>query len=141
MKSKKSSARHIAPAPPADFVVFAPEGFTSVTSSSKTRCTAIWKTIDGDVNGLVELTAAPEFLEPVAFSWRATVEVEFFDLKFRVRISGYDKVRRTLFLLGSSFLPRSCEGARTPGVLAPSHSETADDRAVTTRRNSLEVQT
>ena len=103
MKSKKSSARHIAPAPPADVVVFAPEGFMSVTSSSKTRCTAIWKTIDGDVNGLVELAAAPEFLEPVAFSLRATVEVEFFDLKFRVRISGYDKVRRMLFLLASSF--------------------------------------
>jgi hypothetical protein len=103
MKSKQSSARHIAPAPPADFVVFAPEGFMSVTSGSKTPCTLIWKTIEGDVNGLIELTAAPEFLEPVAFSLRPTVEIEIFELKFRVRKSGYDKVRRTLFLLASSF--------------------------------------
>lgn len=104
MTSKKPiSPSHTTPAASKDSVVFAPAGFLSVTPTHKTPCKFIWQTIDGGLNGIIELQASPELLEPVAFSRRPTVQVELFDLKFRVRKRAYNKSRRTRLLLASSF--------------------------------------
>ena len=103
MTSKKPIPNHTTPAASKDSVVFAPAGFLSVTPTHKTPCKFIWQTIEGDLNGLIELQASPESLEPVAFSPQPTAQVELFDLKFRVRKKAYNKSRRTLLLLASSF--------------------------------------
>jgi len=101
-KSKKRSAS-ATPAISKDYVVFAPEGILRVAPTKTVPCKFIWDTNDGLLNGIVELWADPEFIEPIAFSARPTVTVELYDLKFRVRAVGFDKSRRTLSLLGSSF--------------------------------------
>jgi hypothetical protein len=86
-----------------DYVVFAPVGFLCVTRKHKTPCKFNWQTIDGQLDGLVEVEANPEFVEAIAFSWRPTVQVELFDLEFGVQTKGYNKCKRTLYLLASSF--------------------------------------
>jgi hypothetical protein len=103
MKSKKPSTANATPAASKDFVVFARAGFLYVTPTRKARCRFVWQTIDGMLNGFVELKAKPEVVERIAFSARPTVEVELFDLEFRVRPAAYNKVTRTLYLLASSF--------------------------------------
>lgn len=102
MKTKPSTTK-ATPAASKDSVVFARAGFFCVTPTRKARCRFTWRTIDGIIHGLVELDAEPEFVEPVAFSLRPTVQVELFDLTFRVRKSGYIKTTKTLLLLASSF--------------------------------------
>jgi hypothetical protein len=99
MKSNKSSQT----TPATSKVVFAVGRFLFVTPSHTTRCRFVWNTIDGMLNGLVELKTKPEFVEYITFSSQPRVEVEVFDLKFRVPTAGYNKTTRTLHLLASGF--------------------------------------
>jgi hypothetical protein len=103
MKLKKPSTENATPAASKDFVVFARAGFVYLTPTRKARCRFVWQTIDGMLNGFVELKAKPEVVQHFAFSARPTVEVELFDLEFRVRSAAYNKVTRTLYLLACSF--------------------------------------
>jgi hypothetical protein len=100
---KKPSTTNATRVASKDCVVFAPVGFLCVTRRHKTPCKFNWQTIDGCLDGLVEVEANPEFVEAIAFSWRPTVQVELFDLEFGVQKKGYNKCKRTLYPLASSF--------------------------------------
>jgi hypothetical protein len=136
------SAGHTAPAHSKDSIAFARAGFFILTPRRKARCRFVWQTIDGMGNGLVELKARPELVQAVAFSLRPTVQVELFDLTFRVRKSGYNKATKTLLLLASSFFSGIASALTRRGyrgVDLLSHRKT-EARLVMTRRNSSEAQ-
>ena len=87
---------------PANEVVFISSGFLVATSTQRFSCEFRCETIDGCCDGLVEVTADPELVEPIAFS-RTKVQLELHDLTFWCQIAGYNKVQRRLLLLASSF--------------------------------------
>jgi hypothetical protein len=81
--------------------VFAAPG-AIVTAAGKVACRFTQEAIDGCLNGLVEVTADPALLEPIALSG-VGVRVELFDLRFRSTIASYTKKLRILHLRSSSF--------------------------------------
>jgi hypothetical protein len=81
--------------------VFAAPGAIA-TAAGKCACRFTQDAIDGCLDGLIEVTADPALLEPIALSV-AVVRVELFDLRFRSAIAGYNKKLRTLHLRASSF--------------------------------------